>query len=94
MRLRVIGRRDRIPPTLAEAIEAAERATAAGRGLELRIAVDYSVARRDSPRRLLDAFQPRSFGARIRETPGRSDALPAVPRSTWTCLSAPAATAG
>jgi undecaprenyl diphosphate synthase len=42
VRLRVIGRRDRIPPSLVEAIETAERATAAGRALELRIALDYS----------------------------------------------------
>ena len=42
VRLRVIGRRDRIPPALAQAIESAERLTAAGRALELRIAVDYS----------------------------------------------------
>jgi undecaprenyl diphosphate synthase len=38
----VIGRRDRIPPTLLEAIGAAERATASGRKLDLRIALDYS----------------------------------------------------
>ena len=37
-----IGRRDRIPASLVEAIESAERATAAGRALELRIALDYS----------------------------------------------------
>jgi undecaprenyl diphosphate synthase len=42
VRLRVIGRRDRIPPTLAEAIQTAERLTANCRGLQLRIAVDYS----------------------------------------------------
>ncbi len=42
VRLRVIGRRDRIPPTLAEAIQSAERATSHCRGLQLRIAVDYS----------------------------------------------------
>jgi undecaprenyl diphosphate synthase len=42
VRLRVIGRRDRIPPSLAEAIESAERTTASGRALELRIALDYS----------------------------------------------------
>jgi undecaprenyl diphosphate synthase len=42
VRLRVIGRRDRIPPSLVEAIETAERATAASRTLELRIALDYS----------------------------------------------------
>src|ERR1700678_1290406 len=42
VRLRVIGRRDRIPPALAEAIQTAERLTANCRGLQLRIAVDYS----------------------------------------------------
>jgi undecaprenyl diphosphate synthase len=42
VRLRIIGRRDRIPRSLVEAIESAERATAAGRKLELRIALDYS----------------------------------------------------
>jgi undecaprenyl diphosphate synthase len=42
VRLRVIGRRDRIPRSLIEAIELAERATSAGRSLELRIALDYS----------------------------------------------------
>ena len=42
IRLRVIGRRDRIPPTLVEAIESAERITSAGRALEVRIALDYS----------------------------------------------------
>jgi len=41
-RLRVIGRRDRIPASLVEAINTAERLTAAGRALELRIALDYS----------------------------------------------------
>jgi undecaprenyl diphosphate synthase len=42
IRLRVIGRRDRIPRSLVEAIESAERQTAAGRALDLRIALDYS----------------------------------------------------
>jgi undecaprenyl diphosphate synthase len=42
LRLRVIGRRDRIPPSLVEAIESAERLTATGRALEVRIALDYS----------------------------------------------------
>lgn len=42
VRIRVIGRRDRIPPSLKTAIEAAEAATSHGRALELRIAVDYS----------------------------------------------------
>jgi undecaprenyl diphosphate synthase len=42
IRLHVIGRRDRIPRSLVDAIEAAERATAGGRTLDLRIALDYS----------------------------------------------------
>jgi len=42
IRLRVIGRRDRVPRSLASAIEQAERMTAAGRALDLRIALDYS----------------------------------------------------
>lgn len=42
IRLRVIGRRDRIPPTLVEAIELAERVTTAGNRIEVRIALDYS----------------------------------------------------
>jgi undecaprenyl diphosphate synthase len=42
VRMRAIGRRDRIPASLVEAIESAERRTAAGRVLELRIALDYS----------------------------------------------------
>jgi undecaprenyl diphosphate synthase len=42
VRLRVIGRRDRLPPSLKQSIDVAERATTGGRDLELRIAVDYS----------------------------------------------------
>jgi undecaprenyl diphosphate synthase len=41
-RLTVIGRRDRLPRRLAEEIAGAEAATAVGRRLELRIALDYS----------------------------------------------------
>ena len=42
VRLTVIGRRDRLPTPLVTAIETAERATAGGTLLELRLAVDYS----------------------------------------------------
>jgi undecaprenyl diphosphate synthase len=42
IRLRVVGRRDRIPLSLSQAIDAAERTTASARSLELRIAIDYS----------------------------------------------------
>ena len=41
-RLEVIGRRDRLPLPALRAIENAERATAGGRGLHLRAAIDYS----------------------------------------------------
>ena len=40
--LRIIGRRDRLSPALLSAIEGTEAATAAGRTLTLRIAIDYS----------------------------------------------------
>jgi undecaprenyl diphosphate synthase len=42
VRLHVIGRRDRLPDGIADAITKAETATAAGEVLHLRIAVDYS----------------------------------------------------
>ena len=42
VRLRVIGRRDRLPMVLAHAIGQAERETASGDRLNLRIAIDYS----------------------------------------------------
>jgi len=42
IRLTVIGRRDRLGGTLRRAIEASEEATASGRDLHLRVAVDYS----------------------------------------------------
>jgi undecaprenyl diphosphate synthase len=41
-RLTVIGRRDRLPGDIATAIAGAERATADGTKLDLRVAVDYS----------------------------------------------------
>src|SRR5215510_1270933 len=42
VRIEVIGRRDRLGSRLCAAIEAAERATASGTRLHLRLAVDYS----------------------------------------------------
>jgi undecaprenyl diphosphate synthase len=41
-RLQVIGRRDRLPTAVLRIIEKTEAATAAGRGLHLRVAIDYS----------------------------------------------------
>jgi len=42
IRLRVVGRRDRLDPRLVQAIERAEAATSASPGLRLRVAIDYS----------------------------------------------------
>jgi len=42
VRLSIVGRRDRLPATLRQAILQAEAITANGRNLHLRIAVDYS----------------------------------------------------
>jgi undecaprenyl diphosphate synthase len=42
VRLRVVGRRDRLPAAVVEAIERAEERTAAGRRMTLRLAIDYS----------------------------------------------------
>lgn len=42
VRLSVIGRRDRLPADLLDAIEAAESRTRGCRGLHLRLAIDYS----------------------------------------------------
>jgi undecaprenyl diphosphate synthase len=46
VRLRVVGRRDRLAPELRDAIHAAEAATEAGERLLVRLAIDYSA--RDS----------------------------------------------
>jgi undecaprenyl diphosphate synthase len=42
VRLSVIGRRDRLRPSLLDAIDSAQATTASGRKLHLRLAVDYS----------------------------------------------------
>jgi undecaprenyl diphosphate synthase len=42
VRLEMIGRRDRLPESALSAIEQAERATAGGERLHLRVAIDYS----------------------------------------------------
>jgi undecaprenyl diphosphate synthase len=55
VRMRIIGRRDRIPAELLRAIEAAEEATKEGSTLDLRIAVDYSS--RDAMVRAATALQ-------------------------------------
>src|SRR5688572_6451313 len=42
VRLRVVGRRDRLPRAVVESIEHAEARTAGGRRMTLRLAIDYS----------------------------------------------------
>ena len=81
-RLTVIGRRDRLPAGIAEAIARAEQATAAGTKLRLRIAVDYSsrdailsaAARLASPTVTRDAFAALLTGDEP-EPPGDVDLL-------------------
>jgi len=52
VRLQAIGRRDRLPPALVSLLEDAERRTAQGPKLHLRLAIDYS-----SRQAILDAVQ-------------------------------------
>ena len=66
VRISLIGRRDRLSRPLAESVEAAERATAHGRRLHLRIAVDDSA--RDS---ILRAASRHPAGEVDREEFGR-----------------------
>jgi undecaprenyl diphosphate synthase len=72
IRLTVIGRRDRLPAALVGEIEATEHATAGGRDLHLRIAVDYSA--REAIARAARRLPSRSLApcddlGRILETP-------------------------
>src|SRR5882672_9307227 len=55
VRMRIIGRRDRIPSELLRAIGVAEDATRHGTRLDLRIAVDYSA--RDAMVRAMDRLR-------------------------------------
>jgi undecaprenyl diphosphate synthase len=78
VKLSVIGRRDRLPRPLVLAIARAEQATAGGRALHLRVAVDYSArdaiveaARRLGPRDLLTRA---SFAQRLGEASGDASA--------------------
>lgn len=60
-RLEVIGRRDRLPAAVLRAIQRAESATAEGRELHLRVAIDYSG--RDSIARAAQASLESCAGA-------------------------------
>jgi len=55
VRLQAIGRRDRLPPGLVSLLEDAERKTARGSKLHLRLAIDYS-----SRQAILDAVRHRA----------------------------------
>lgn len=70
VRLNVIGRRDRLAPSLVSAIEQTEQMTAGGTKLDLRLAIDYSA--RDSIMRAAasigdDCRSAEQFGARLAE---------------------------
>jgi undecaprenyl diphosphate synthase len=60
-RLQVIGRRDRLPSLVLREIEKAERATAGGRRIQLRVAIDYS-SRDAIARAAVDAASVMSYG--------------------------------
>jgi undecaprenyl diphosphate synthase len=62
VRLEVIGRRDRISPALRQAVEEAQRVTAAGTRLHLRIALDYSA--RDAILRAAQCLNPDTVPSR------------------------------
>ncbi len=70
VRLQIIGRRDRLGPSLLRAIEVAETATSGGTRLQLRIAIDYSG--RDA---ILRAAQCLRRGGASRESFGRLVAI-------------------
>jgi undecaprenyl diphosphate synthase len=62
VRLEIIGRRDRLPDVLRRTMESAERATAAGDKLHLRIALDYSA--RDAILRAAQCLRPETVPSR------------------------------
>jgi undecaprenyl diphosphate synthase len=66
VRLEIIGRRDRLGPSLLRAVEAAEIATSGGAQLRLRVAIDYSG--RDAILRAAQCLRP---GTASRESFGR-----------------------
>ena len=79
VRLGVIGRRDRLPPRLVEAIDAAERATRDGRRLHLRIAVDYSARQAIAATAARLASAPASLTGFARQLNRTVHSVPAAP---------------
>jgi undecaprenyl diphosphate synthase len=82
VRLRIIGRRDRLSPALLKAIEGAEEATASGRTLTLRIAIDYSardaIVRAASRIAAAPGSTRESFAAALAHENCESDPVPDV----------------
>lgn len=73
IRLSVIGRRDRLPSDLVAAIARGEQATAAGRRMHLRVAIDYS-----SRTAMMEALAVAAVGARHAQDLGAATILPPV----------------
>ena len=71
VRLTVIGRRDRLPGKLVEAIAEAERITSVGKTLNLRLAVDYSA--RDAILRAAELHGQRDAAAGLTAPPSDQD---------------------
>ncbi|HXV76342.1 MAG TPA: polyprenyl diphosphate synthase [Candidatus Polarisedimenticolaceae bacterium] len=82
VRINVIGRRDRLPPRVVRAVEDAERLTAPGRRLHLRLAIDYSgrhaLTRAAAIAGELPAIDEPAFGALINRAIHSSPAAPDV----------------
>ena len=81
VRVSVIGRRDRLSRSLVTAIEQVEKGTRTGRGMHLRLAVDYSsraaILNTASRLRTGECIQPAEFLARMNEA--IHSTLPAPP---------------
>jgi len=82
VRLSVIGRRDRLLASVREAIAAAEDATAWGRTLQLRVAIDYSardaILRAARDLRAGDPVPREAFARRLGEVYGGAAGAPDV----------------
>jgi len=76
-RLQVIGRRDRLPEAVLRAIEKSEWVTAAGRGIHLRVAIDYS-SRDAIARAATEAVRCASQGAELSFDEMRSNLMHAL----------------
>ena len=93
VRLEVIGRRDRLSPALRQAIEDAQRATAAAPGSTC--GSRSTTPSRDAILRAAQCLRPETVPSR--ESFGRLLAIVdhgAAGAARWTCSSAPAASAG